>query len=295
MGTRENVEPMKTPLRLMGILAHPDDESLGCGGALARYSAEGVETYLVTATRGERGRYRGVSPNDGRHPGTEAMGRIREAELRAAAVVLGIREVSLLDYRDGDLDRADPHQAIDRIATHLRRIRPQVLLTFAPEGAYGHPDHIAISQFTSAAVVAAADPAHVGDATAHPPHAVSKLYQMAWPEAKVMAYTEGFKKLTSTVDGVEREAHPWPEWSITTVIETRKYWPIVWRAVACHESQLAAYERLRDLARPHHDTIWGRQHFYRAMSTVNGGRARETDLFEGLRGPDGVAGEPSAP
>lgn len=277
------------PLRLMGILAHPDDESLGCGGVFARYAAEGVETYLVTATRGEAGRYHGLPPGDAGHPGAEALSRIREAELRAAAAILGIREVSFLDYRDGDLDRTDPRQAVDRIAAHLRRIRPQAVLTFAPEGAYGHPDHIAISQFASAAVVAAANPAHSGEAAALPPHAVSKLYQMAWPETKIAAYQEAFKKLTSTVDGVERESHPWPLWSITTVIETRKYWPVVWRAVSCHESQVGAYERLRNLAPEHHEAIWGWQHLYRAMSTVNGGRVRETDLFEGLRGTDSVA------
>jgi LmbE family N-acetylglucosaminyl deacetylase len=162
------------------------------------------------------------------------------------------------------------------------------VLTFAPEGGYGHPDHIAISQFASAAIVAAANPAHAGEAAALPPHAVSKLYQMAWPEAKVAAYQEAFKKLTSMVDGVERESHPWPLWSITTVIETRKYWPVVWRAVSCHESQVGAYERLRNLAPEHHEAIWGWQHLYRAMSTVNGGRVRETDLFEGLRGTDSV-------
>jgi len=263
----------------MGILAHPDDESLGFGGAFARYAAEGVECYLVTATRGERGRYRGLPPGGAGHPGAEELSRIREAELRAAAAILGIREVSLLDYPDGALDRADPRQAIDRIAAHLRRVRPHVVLTFAPDGAYGHPDHIAISQFASAAVVVAADPAHAG---AHPPHAVSKLYQMAWPEAKMAAYQEALKKLTSMVDGVEREGQPWPSWAITTVIETREHWPVVWRAVSCHESQVGAYERLRNLAPENHEAIWGSQHFYRAMSTVNGGRARETDLFEGI-------------
>ncbi|HXF59751.1 MAG TPA: PIG-L family deacetylase [Candidatus Saccharimonadales bacterium] len=271
-----------SPLRLMGILAHPDDESLGLGGAFARYAAEGVECYLVTATRGERGRYRGLPPGGAGHPGAEELSRIREAELRAAAAILGIREVSLLDYPDGALDRADPRQAIDRIAAHLRRVRPHVVLTFAPDGAYGHPDHIAISQFASAAVVVATDPAHTGEAAAHPVHAVSKLYQMAWPEAKMAAYQEALKKLTSMVDGVEREGQPWPSWAITTVIETREHWPVVWRAVSCHESQIGAYERLRNLEPESHEAIWGSQHFYRAMSTVNGGRARETDLFEGL-------------
>ena len=106
------------PLRLLAVLAHPDDESLGVGGTLAKYASEGVETFLLTATRGESGRYRGHRDDDGRHPGREALGKIRESELRAAAAVLGVRELSLLDYRDQELDRADPNEAVARIVSH---------------------------------------------------------------------------------------------------------------------------------------------------------------------------------
>jgi LmbE family N-acetylglucosaminyl deacetylase len=266
--------------RLMAVLAHPDDESLGCGGTLAKYASEGVDVSLLTATRGDGGRHRGHPQGDPRHPGSIALASIRETELRAAASILGVRDVSLLDYRDQHLDRADPREAIAQIAGHLRRVRPEVVVTFAPDGAYGHPDHVAISQFTGAAIVAAADAAwRCGGA----PHAVSKLYYMAWPESTWAAYQKGFRKLVSTVDGVERQAVPWPEWSITTVIDTREFWPTVWKAVSCHESQVAAYEKLANLSPEHHEAIWGRQHFYRVFSTVNGGRGRETDLFEGLR------------
>src|SRR5438105_4335265 len=131
-------------LRLMAVLAHPDDESLGVGGTLAKYAAEGVEVSLVTATRGDGGRYCGHRPGDPQHPGRDALGSIREAELRAAASVLGVHEVTLLDYRDQHLDEADPHQAVAALVRHLRRIRPDVVLTFGADGAYGHPDHIAI-------------------------------------------------------------------------------------------------------------------------------------------------------
>src|SRR6478735_5446176 len=96
------------PLKLMAVLAHPDDESLGFGGTLAKYAAEGIETFLVTATRGEAGRFHGHPQDDPRHPGPAALGELRERELRAAAAVLGVREVALLDHRDSELDRADP-------------------------------------------------------------------------------------------------------------------------------------------------------------------------------------------
>ncbi len=276
---------MPESLRLMAVLAHPDDESLGFGGTLAKYAAEGVETSLVTATRGEAGRYRGIAPGAEGHPGAEALARLREGELRAAAAMLGVQDLSLLDYRDQELDHADPREATARIATHLRRVRPQVVVTFAHDGAYGHPDHVAICQFTTAAVVAAADAGYdsPGLDRSHAPHAVSKLYYLAWPQAAMAAYHEAFRKLVSRVDGVDRESAAWPDWSLSCVIDTHAHWEQVWRAVSCHQSQITAYEKLHHLSPEGHEGLWGWQSFYRAYSTVNGGRGRESDLFEGVR------------
>src|SRR5690349_18329835 len=108
--------PMPQARRLMAVLAHPDDESLGFGGTLAKYAADGVEVFLLTATRGEAGRYRGLPQGDPQHPGRAALGEIREAELRAAASALGVREVLLLDHQDGQLDAANPRAIIGQIA-----------------------------------------------------------------------------------------------------------------------------------------------------------------------------------
>jgi LmbE family N-acetylglucosaminyl deacetylase len=256
-------------LRLMCVFAHPDDESLGTGGTLAKYAGEGVETYLVTATRGERGRFRDGEPR----PSDDVVGTTREAELRAAAKELGLREVVLLGYPDGALDTVNPVVAQDAIAGHLRRIKPQVVITFGPEGAYGHPDHIAISQLTTAAIVRAADR----------DFAVAKLYYIAWSAQAWAAYQAALRKLTSTVDGVERQVIPWPDWAVTTRIDTSSVWPAVWRAVQCHQTQMGIYKNLGGLPESHHRALWGVQEFYRAFSVVNGGRGRETDLFEGLR------------
>ncbi|MCC7415632.1 MAG: PIG-L family deacetylase [Acidobacteria bacterium] len=272
-------------LRLLAVFAHPDDESFGVGATLARYAAEGVELSLLTATRGDGGRFRGLAPGDPKHPGPDELARIREAELAAAASVLGIGHVVLLDYHDRQLDRVDPREMVTCIAGHLRRVRPHVVLTFGPDGVYGHPDHIAMAQFTAAAAVAAADPAFVFEAGQAPaaPHAVAKLYYTAWPESTWRAHETAFKRWTSTVDGVERHAMPWPDWAITTVIDARPFWPTALRAVACHESQFAAYARLQELPAGLHEALWGWQHYYRVFSTVNGGREKEHDLFAGLR------------
>src|SRR5436190_11869053 len=112
-------------LRLMAIFAHPDDESMAVGGTLARYAAEGVEVSLVTATRGERGWF-----GPGAHPGFDVLGQRRESELRSAAKVLGIKRVDFLNYLDGDLDQAPPAQIIAKLVAHIRRTKPQVVVTF---------------------------------------------------------------------------------------------------------------------------------------------------------------------
>jgi LmbE family N-acetylglucosaminyl deacetylase len=164
----------------------------------------------------------------------------------------------------------------------LRRIRPDVVATFGPDGAYGHPDHIAISQFAAAAVLSAAD----ADYAAGPggaAHRVSKFYYLAWRKAKWDAYQAAFKKLVVTVDGTERQALPWPDWAVTTVLNTGDVWETVWQAVRCHRTQMAIYGQLEKLSPQHHQELWGTQEYYRVFSSVNGGRIIETDLFEGLR------------
>jgi LmbE family N-acetylglucosaminyl deacetylase len=267
---------MTDELRMIAILAHPDDESLGVGGTLARYAAEGVHTSLITATRGERGRY---FSNDDR-PDDREVGRVREQELRAAAAELGVRELILLDYQDGRLDLAEQTRAIAVIAGHIRRLRPHVVITFDPFGAYGHPDHIAICQLATAATVAAAS-ADSGEGGA--PHAVAKLYYFVMDDERWAAYQAAFRTLGTTVNGVERRAVGWPGWSISATIDTRNQWETVWRAVCCHRTQLAIYDALGDLEPEHHRALWGSQTFYRVFSRVHVGREHETDLFTGLR------------
>lgn len=265
------------PLRLLCVLAHPDDESLGCGGLLARSAAEGIETFLVTATRGERGRL------GSERPGPDIVGPVRERELRAAAAVLGLRETILLGYPDGALAEADPADAVRRIADAVRRIRPHVVVTFGADGAYGHPDHIAISQLTGAALVAAAGAA--GDDLAEPPHRVDKLYWIAWDAAAFERYERAIgRTLVSRVGGVERRASPWPAWAVTTRIDARPHWRTVWEAVRCHASQLEGYGGLAALNEDEHREIWGEtQSYYRVWSAVNGGASPEDDVFAGLR------------
>lgn len=269
---------MANELKLICILAHPDDESLGMGGILAKYGAEGIKTYLVTATRGERGWF----GDERAYPGLEALGKIRENELLDAAEVLDIRYVDFLDYIDGDLDLAHPAEAIAKIVGHLRHVRPDVVVTFGPYGGYGHPDHIAISQFTTAAIVEAANP-RSSYYRAMPAHSVSKLYYLAESQEVFDVYQSVFGDLVMHIDGAKRSMVTWPAWSVTTRIDTWDYWRTVARAISCHRTQLPAYHVFEQISEEQRKALWGTQSFYRAFSLVNGGRQVEEDLFAGLR------------
>lgn len=131
---------------LLAVTAHPDDESFGPGGTLARCAARGVRVVLLSATRGEAGKA-GDPPLCTR----EALPRVREAELRRAAAVLGVAEVRFLDYVDGRVDRADAGEAVERIARHMEELGPETVVTFPPGGVSGHPDHRAVSRFATRA------------------------------------------------------------------------------------------------------------------------------------------------
>ena len=271
---------MTDELRLLAVLAHPDDESLGNGGMLAKYSAEGVKTHLVTATRGQQGWF--AEPED--YPGPEELGRIREAELRSAGEVLGLHEISFLDYQDGELADADHDEVVGKIADHIRRIKPHVVVTFDQNGLYGHPDHIAICQFATAAVAAAADPDFT-DPSNRRPYSVPKLYYMAWRTSEIANYEKAFGELVMDIDGEKRSSIPWPTWSITTRIDTSAHWQRAWEAISHHQSQLPGYQKLIGLSEETHKEMWGAHDYYRAFSRVATPQ-KEDDLFAGLRESD---------
>lgn len=269
---------MKEPLRLIAIFAHPDDESLGTGSTLAKYAAEGVEVFLICATRGERG-WTGA---DRDNPGLTELGRIREKELICAAKTLGIKNIYFLDYLDGDLDQANPQEVINKLVTLIREIRPHVALSFGPEGAYGHPDHIAISQFSSTACVRAGDNSFK-DIDHQPSHVVSKYYYMVVSNELKVNYARIFGDIRMNIDGMDRTVTSWEDWAYTTVIDGSEYWRVVLNAVNCHQSQVASYGDLNTLSEARSRELWGIRTYYRSYSLVNGGRKKENDLFEGLR------------
>lgn len=260
--------------RLLCVLAHPGDESLAVGGTLARYAAEGVETHLVVATRGEHG-WPGAPEED---PGPRSLAVLREAELHAAAATLGVRGVEILGYPDGRVEQVDPTAAVACLSGHLRRVRPRVVITFPPDGITGHPDHIAVSQLTTAAVILAADPSS-GEI---PAHRVAKLYYLVASPESLATHAGAFGGAAGSHEPLRQPAG-WPAWAITTRIDAADYWRQVCRAVACHQTQMPHARALARLPPAVHRRLWGHQEFYRVFSLVNTGL--EHDLFAGLRHP----------
>lgn len=267
------------PLKLLAVLAHPDDESMGIGCALARYAAEGVSTHLVTATRGEKG-WVGVPEED---PGPFGMGAIRHAELVNAARMLGLQSVDYLNYTDGELAQADVLEATARIVHQLRSIRPQVVVTFGPDGIYGHPDHIAICQLTSGAIVCAADPLYPGETL--PAHRVDKLYTMVTgPQLGKLLADQFGDAVGIDVDGIHRGPVVWPEWAHTTQVEVGEHWRTARQAFLCHVSQLPSLGDIESLTdEGWRELLTAQNTFIRQYSLVAVGPGIENDLFAGLR------------
>ena len=268
-----------TSLKLLAVFAHPDDESMGMGGTLAKYSAEGVDTHLICASRGERG---WCGPEE-QNPGLERLGQLRAVELQNAVKELGMKSLSFLDYIDGDVDKANHVEITSKIAAHIRKIKPQVIVTFPPDGNYGHPDHIAIGQFTSAAIVCAADSSYK-DPENLPAHRVSKLYYMVDSEGFVNLVTPFVGDISFPVGDQIRGEIAWKDWMITARINMADFCRTAWRAIQCHQSQLPSLGALAEMHEDAAVSVLAMQGtYYRAFSLVNGGREVETDLFEGLR------------
>ena len=132
---------------ILAVFAHPDDESLACGGTLARAADAGARIILLCATRGERG-----SISDPALVPDGDLGRVRADELREAAEVLGIAKVLIFDHPDGDLRWADVPEFHAEIVAMIQRYRPDAVITFAEDGLYWHLDHIGVHERTCTAV-----------------------------------------------------------------------------------------------------------------------------------------------
>jgi len=283
-------------LTLMAVFAHPDDESFGTGGTLARYGDDpGVRVVLLCATRGEAGEI--SDPSLGTK---ERLAEVREAELRCAVEALGIDELVFLDYRDsgmaGTVENLDPRslnmadfdEVVGKIVYQIRRARPGVIVTFDPTGGYGHPDHVAIHYHTRAAFAAAADPYRYPDQlqAGLTAHQAQKLYYTAIPHRFFVAVAKRMQELGIEIPQryLDRLEGPFglPDHACTTDVDVQGYWDAKYAAVRCHATQLSADSIFATLPREIMGDLQNWECFQLAASFV-GSDEGSHDLFAGLR------------
>jgi len=276
---------------LLAVLAHPDDESFGPGGTLARYAAEGVDVHIAIATDGVAG-----SVVDAYQDELARLVAVRTKELEAAVSILGAT-LHMLCYRDSGyindpandhpdaFIQADESEAVGRIVQLIRQLRPQVVMTHDESGGYFHPDHIMCWKITTAAFHAA------GDATQYPaigpaPFQPQKLYYTAfsnrWVKFAIFMMRLRGKDPTrwgrnEDIDMTQVGIDPA---KLTTTIDYRPYWDVKRLAGAQHSSQGGGSSFNRLLPEWLQKQIFGRETFIRAFPPPDG--KKERDLFAGI-------------
>jgi LmbE family N-acetylglucosaminyl deacetylase len=247
--------------RLLAIFAHPDDESLACGGTLAWCAAQGVRVSLLCMTRGELG-HRAPGSSDETIP----LGTVRARELHAAAQRLGIDDVILFNHPDGSLDSVDEVQFRNEMVVAIRHVRPDVVVTFGPDGLYWHPDHIAVHERVTEAVeqLGASAPALFYVAVA--PGMMRRVVDTARAHPDAPADVS----LWSLDPDAFGAFAPAP----TLVVDASGYAQRKIEALRCHRTQVSSASAFTWLTAPEAERLLGHEHFVRASA----GRADPTFL-----------------
>lgn len=231
---------------LLLIFAHPDDESFGPSGTAAKYRNQGIPTDLICATRGEVGSRVGV-------PEGVETAAAREAELRKAAAIIGIRNIYLLDFIDGRLDQIKPALITKKIIKIMQEVQPEVVITFGPDGISGHPDHMAVGK-------AAASAFHRLRKKGLGPR---KLYYLTIPESVLP-------------DAAALGIHTRPDKEVTTFIDISQYLNLKIKAVAAHASQQDARDFIEMIGRIKGSPFIMKEYYHQAYPK---NITQETDLF----------------
>jgi LmbE family N-acetylglucosaminyl deacetylase len=247
---------MTRMLRMMCITAHPDDEAASFGGSLALYHDRGVETSVVCITPGQAARNRGTARSD------EELALIRRREFAAACQILNVTRGVVLDYPDGKLYRQELYKVVSELTLHIRQFRPQLLLTFGPEGGLtGHEDHSMASIFATLAFHWAGRSNRYPDQlkSGLTPHRTQKLYY-------------------ATANSALPDRQPITLAPSSTVIEIGDYFETKISAFRAHTTQAPLWPLFES-----HVSQRGKQEmFHLAAWTKAEPIERETDLFAGI-------------
>ncbi|HEX8941458.1 MAG TPA: PIG-L family deacetylase [Candidatus Limnocylindrales bacterium] len=307
-------------LTLMPVHAHPDDETIGTGGVMARAVAEGRRVVLITCTRGELGEI--VVPELDTPDNHRRLGELRAAELEAAMAALGVTEWDDLGYRDSDMMgrvgnrdprcfwQADLDEAIGRLVWLVRRYRPDVMTAYNDFGGYGHPDHIRAHQVAVGAFERAGDaawypqqlaPEHGGSGPSEAegglaPWTPAKLYEQAIARSTRERMTGRLAELGLTsywsppVDATPEQLAEWqafmerttvPDEAITTRVDVLPYLERRLEALRAHRTQIAPDFPFMAVGIEGWRELGGQETFILRASRVPV-TPPETDLFAGL-------------
>ena len=239
-------------LKLLCIVAHPDDECFAFGGALALAADHGVETSVVCLTDGQAATARGSAETG------EELGRMRRAEFAASCKILGVPHHELLDYHDGRLEFVDFSRAAGRLVKRMRRFRPDIVLTFGSDGALNtHADHMMVSALATAAF-----------------HWSGR--DRRYPELGAVFQPRRLFHLSTNFFLPDRQPPLPSPWTVALDISSVKSRKLA--AFRAHASQSPLIERTRDVFETHGDTEW----YTLAASPDPGPPTRQRDLFAGL-------------
>lgn len=271
---------------ILVVFAHPDDEAFGTGGTMAKYASAGVRTTLVCATRGEVGEIADPSLAT-----PDTLPSVREKELMCSAEKLGVEKVIFLGYRDSGMDgtpenehpeafmRADRDEVVERLVEIIREVKPHIVITFEPNGGYGHPDHIAIHQHTVTAFHKAAlrdYNSHLGEAWQ-----AERLIYTAIPKSFFIELRSRLRDLgedTSDLDQFEGDDNFWSDDLVDVEIDVSEVIEKKWSALHCHQTQFGPDNLFRRLPDNEAKELMSREYFAIAWPE-NQGTVSRSDLF----------------
>ena len=284
---------MTTKFSLLAAYGHPDDEQ-GVSGLMHKYANAGVNVTLVCATRGEVGE---IAPGVDATPQT--LGQVREEELRCAAEKIGLSNLYFLDYRDSGMVGTPPNEdprclwqanlleVTEKLVRLVRRHKPHVMLTFDPNGGYGHPDHIKIHQATMVAYFVA------GDARVFPEQ-ISKEGLQAWTPLKLYWGAFARSRFEKFAEMAERSGTPLPEpfkqflkrsapdEVITTRVNVAELVDLKLNALFCHASQMDPNSMWSKIPERIRKEGMKEETLIRAESRVEPFEGIEDDVFAGI-------------
>ena len=271
----------------MAVVAHPGDEAFGFAGALAQAAAAGAYVVVVCVTRGWYDkRLTDAAPAPGGKNRDVKLGAItwrnldtvREDELRRSVALLGVRVVRMLDYSEGELDREDFDRLVGRIVEPIRMHKPDVIVTFGPDGVTGDMDHVVVSRAVSAAYERAAQPLAYEDDIEEDQVAwrAAKLYHLVVPESRVA------EALGERLRGQRYGSAASP----TVDIELGDLAQLKLAAISRHVTQTGSGGPFHDWGTAEREAWLATEHYRLAQSALplpaGVGELRETTLFDGL-------------